>query len=325
MKLSIIVPVYNVENYLAKCLDSLIHPELEGYEIITVNDGSTDSSPAILEDYKTRYPSLIRVIHQQNGGLGAARNTGTTAAAGEYILYVDSDDYLLPEAVEELLDFCSKGYDICFFDAESVDEDGNSLSYIEGHDSEGDFSLKSHPQLLLSPPNAWNKLFRKSLMTDAGIVFPGRVWYEDIRTMPKLYLDADKCCHIKKPYYRYLLRQGSIMNNKNIARNLEIIEALDDLHGYYKVRGEYDRYKNELEYLSFYHQYICAVVRVCLADKKSPLASKLRDDFISKFPGYKSNPRVKAAPMKYKLLDRLIYMRMYAAVSLIMGINAKMK
>lgn len=325
MKLSIIVPVYNVEKYLAKCLDSLIHAELEGYEIIAVNDGSTDSSPAILEEYAARYPALIRVIHQQNGGLGAARNTGTAAAAGQYLLYVDSDDCLLPEAVEELLGYCGKGYDICFFDAESVDEEGKVLSYIEGHEAEGDFCLEGCPRLLLSAPNAWNKLFRKSLMADKGIEFPGRVWYEDIRTMPKLYPDARRCCRIKKPYYRYLLRQGSIMNNKNIVRNLEIIEALDDLNAYYQDQGAYDTYKNELEYLSFYHQYICAVVRVCLGGRKSTLADKLRDDFVAKFPSHKANPYVKAAPLKYKLLDRLIYMRMYSAVSFIMGINAKMK
>ena len=323
MKLSIIVPVYNVEKYLAKCLDSLIHPELEDYEIIAVNDGSTDSSPAILEDYALRYPALIRVIHKENGGLGSARNAGNEVAAGEYILYVDSDDYLLPEAVAELMEICVKGYDICFFDAEAVDEDGKVLFYVNGHDKQGDFSFENEPGLLLGAPNAWNKLFRKSLMN--GIEFPGRAWYEDIRTMPKLYLDSAKCCSIKKPYYRYLQRQGSIMSSKNIARNLEIIEAFDDLCSYYKKHNAYDKYANELEYLVFYHQYICAVVRVCLADKKSPLANRLRDDFIGKFPGYKNNPYVKNAPLKYKLLDRLIYMRMYGAVAAIMGINEKIK
>jgi len=325
MKLSVVVPVYNVEKYLAKCLDSLIHPELDGYEIIAVNDGSTDASPAILEDYSRRYPELIRVIHRENGGLGAARNTGADAACGEYILFVDSDDYLLPEAISQLLTKCDEDYDIVFFGSVPVNEAGGVIGNTDYVGKEGVFSLADYPELLFCTPSACNKLVRRSLYSAHSVSFPGRVWYEDIRTMPKLYLWAKKCTEIKKPFYRYLLRQGSIMNSGNISRNTEIIDALDDLRSYYALHDTQSRYLKQLEYMAFYHQYICAVVRVCLADRKSPVASVLRDDFISKHPNYRSNPYVLRAPAKYKLLDRLISLKMYSAVSFIMGLNSRIR
>ena len=325
MKLSIIIPVYNVENYLRKCLDSVIYPELSDYEIIAVDDGSTDKSGEILSEYAALYPALLRCVSKENSGQGPARNMGAELATGEYVTFLDSDDYFSPGALEELLELCTGEHDIVFFDCESVDESGKVLSYIPGAALEGRFSLASSPRLLLSAPGPCNKLIRRSLITDKGISFPGRVWYEDLRTVPKYFLHATGCIRVKKPYYRYLLRQGSTMNNRNTGRNLEIIEAIDDLCSYYRAQGAYDKYGNELEYLAFYHQYICAVVRVCLADAKSDIADKLRADFLSKFPGYRNNPYVKDAPAKYKLLDRLIYHRLYGAVALIMGINAKRK
>ena len=114
MKLSVVIPVYNTEAWLEKCLDSLLPKGYEGsgaaqaseaeLELVCVNDGSTDGSASILQKYTERYPKLISAIETPNGGLGHARNTGLEAARGEYVLFVDSDDYLAPGAVEEMLD-----------------------------------------------------------------------------------------------------------------------------------------------------------------------------------------------------------------------------
>ena len=104
IKLSIVIPVYNVENYLAKCLDSVIYPALAGYEVIVVNDGSTDGSGAIAAEYAARYPGLFRRIDQEDGGLGAARNTGLEAAEGEFVCFLDSDDSLREKAGPEMLE-----------------------------------------------------------------------------------------------------------------------------------------------------------------------------------------------------------------------------
>ena len=172
-KLSIVIPVYRVQDYLPACLDSAILPGREDYEIIVVDDGSPDRSGEIAEDYARRHPGLIRVLHQPNGGLGAARNTGIEAAKGEYLLFLDSDDSLAPGAVEEMLEELRQPCDILIFDYLCVSEAGRCLDYQKGCGKEGDFSLTDYPGLLLELPSACNKLWRRSLFA-GGLRFPGR-------------------------------------------------------------------------------------------------------------------------------------------------------
>ena len=324
-KLSIVIPVYNVEKYLAKCLDSVIYPELEDYEILIVNDGSTDSSPSVAEDYALRFPRLIRVINTENGGLGAARNVGMEAARGEFLLFLDSDDYLREGALPEIMEKLEEDFDICIYGILSVAEEGAVLDDIPRCGREGPLSLAAYPQLLLCPPSACSKLCRRSLFMDSGLRFPSRVWYEDLRTMPKLYLLTDRITATDRQWYIYVQRSGSITRSANLERNLEIIDAMDDLSGYYKVKGKYEEYRNELEYLAFYNQFLSAVVRICLAEPGNPVADKLRSDFLGKYPDFLKNPYMREMPFKYRLLTRLILLRRYRAVGLIMGLNERIK
>lgn len=325
MKLSILVPVYNVENYLSACLDSLIDPTLADYEIIIVDDGSTDSSARIAADYAARYPGLIRLISQENGGLGAARNTGIEAASGDYLLFVDSDDTLAPNALSEMMARLSGGFDLCVFGVRSVNENGDEVSTIPTCVRDGVFDLKSYPALLLAAPSACNKLCRRSLFISTGIRFPGRVWYEDLRTIPKLYLDSARIVSDPRQWYVYLQRSGSITNNSNLTRNLEIIDAVDDLIAYYKARGCYDLYKDELTYCAFYNQFLAAAVRVNLTDAHSALQEQLVSDFLKKFPDYRQNPYIRRMRFSHKLLTRLLLWRCYTAVHLLMKANNLIK
>ncbi|MBQ1789413.1 MAG: glycosyltransferase family 2 protein [Oscillospiraceae bacterium] len=124
MRLSIIVPVYNTEAYVAKCLDSLIEPDLGGYEIIAVNDGSTDSSGEVVRRYGERYPDLVKVVDTPNGGLSHARNVGIEASEADYLLFIDSDDYVSDRAVCEILQVLEQDMDIAVFDFVHVNESG---------------------------------------------------------------------------------------------------------------------------------------------------------------------------------------------------------
>lgn len=325
MRLSIVVPVYNVENYLAACLDSLIYPDIADYEIIVVNDGSTDNSLQIAESYAGRYPELIRIISQENGGLGAARNTGIENARGEYIIFVDSDDTLAPNAVREMYGRMDEGFDILVFGMRSVNSAGEEVNKIPSCEKEGVFNLSSYPELILSTPSACNKIYRLSLFTETNIRFPGRVWYEDMRTVPKLYLHAEKICTDERDWYVYLQRPGSITNNAHIEKNLQIIDAADDLIGYYKFQGQFEKYRAELEYLAFYHEFLTASVRVCLADAHSAVLNKLREAFVSEFPDYARNKYVLAMPAKHKLLTFLLTHNMPSAVRFLMKLNNSVK
>lgn len=324
-KLSIVIPVYNVENYLAKCLDSVIYPELDDYEVVIVNDGSTDSSGEICEDYASKYGELIRVVTTPNAGVGSARNTGLELAKGEFILFIDSDDYLSDGAISEMMDTLDLGYDMCIFDINFVNEEGHKFKYVHGCSKEGFLSLDSFPQLLFEMPSAWNKIYRRTLFIDNDIYYPRRIWYEDMYVTPWLYTKAEKIYSIHKGWHNYVQRAGSITNNNNTQRNLEIIPAVDAMLDAYRAEGLFEKYKDELEYSAFYNQVLTSVTRVNLADPKSDVQDTLTGNFLEKFPGYLNNPYVKRLPPKYKLIHFLIRNKMRMPLNFLMKLNNRVK
>lgn len=289
-KISVIVPVYNVQEYLAKCIDSVLAQTFSDYEIIVVDDGSTDNSGVIAAQYAARHP-CIRVITQENGGLGAARNTGIEAAQGEYLLLVDSDDTIAPEALQVLMDttICTDA-DLVIFDLLLINLQGIPTQRETGckYFKSGNNVLENH-KLLLDWPSACNKLWRRELFLSSGIRYPGRVWYEDLRTTPKLLTLANRVAYVPQPFYHYLQRPGSIMHSSAVARNQEILDAFDDLLAYFKEHRLFDTYYAELEFLAVYHILITASVRVLKADRKHPLLRQFGDYVQQRFPQYMQN------------------------------------
>lgn len=325
MKLSIVIPVYNTRDYLTACLDSVIDPALTDYEIIVVNDGSTDDSAVFAAEYAARYPELIRVITTENGGLGAARNIGLEAAKGDFLLFLDSDDTLAPGALREMLQELTPERDIVIFDLVSVLPDGSVIETLSGCGKSGAVSLPDYPRLLLDYPSACNKLFRRRLFLDSGVRFPGRVWYEDLRTAPKLYLRTGHIWATGRPWYRYTMRPGSITNSAKLSRNLEIIDAVDDLCDAYRQAGQAEAYRTELEYVAFYNLFLAASVRVCTVDPKSELLETLRTAFLARFPDYRKNPYIQSMPRRHKLLTELLLGGHGGAVAALMKLNDRRK
>ena len=299
--LSIVIPVYNTEKYLKKCLDSVVDTEAE---IICVNDGSTDSSLSILEEYADK----VTVITQENGGLGAARNTGIKAANGEYIAFLDSDDYYCEGAVSEMIEELKTPVDILFFDFVQINEAGEQVGYMQGR-------RNSNP--LLDYPSATNKIFRRSLFTENGIYFPPRVWFEDLRTIPKLYKDAGMR-YVPRGWYMYLQQSGSITHT-NPERNLEIIDACEEIISYF---GEITP---EIEYMCLYNEVITSIDRVNLIDRKSEVQDKLLDWYLEKFPNYAENPYFKAMPVKLKAIFSLIITRNWRMLNSLLKANNLIK
>lgn len=333
LKLSVIIPVYNVEEYLEKCVDSVLGPgvmslekgEKPSYEIIIVDDGSPDSSPEIADRYALNYPDFVRVIHTENGGLGAARNVGIDASDAEYLYFLDSDDYLVEGGMQTILDSLDLGYDICIFDTIAVNVDGKELKYMPGCSRSEKLSLKDFPELLLESPHAWNKIYRRTLYSDNNIKYPSRVWFEDLCTVLKLYCFTENISYMPKALHRYLQRKGSILNSGNAARNIEIIPAVDELISFYKRQGRWEELKDILEYLAFHSQFLTASVRVCLADHKSKVLDQLMDNFIEKFPDFQSNPYVQKIGGNHRLLTKLLLKKNRLAVRLLMTANSLLK
>lgn len=333
LKLSVIIPVYNVEEYLEKCLNSVIAPAVlktasgvrPEYEIIIVNDGSTDSSPAIADSYAAKYPDFVRVINTENGGLGAARNVGIEASEAEYLYFIDSDDYLVEGAMDVILDSLNSGYDICIFDTIAVNIDGKELKYMPGCSKTEKLSLKEFPELLLESPHAWNKIYKRCLYTDNNIRYPSRVWFEDLCTVLKLYCFTDRIEYMPMALHRYLQRKGSILNSGNAARNIEIIPAVDEILHFYKEQQRYTELHDILEYLAFHSQFLTASVRVCMADCKSNVLDSLMDDFLEKFPNYENNPYIQNMGRNHKLITKLLLNKKRFAVKIIMTANSLIK
>lgn len=321
MKLSIVIPVYNTRDYLAACVESALDDSRGDYELILVNDGSTDDSGVIAGEYARRYPSLVRLITTENGGLGAARNVGLEHARGEYLLFLDSDDSLEKGALAEILDALDGGFDIAVFDLRQVNPEGGTVGIMQGCGRDGDFTLDGYPELLSQLPSACNKLFRRSLFTDSGVRFPGRVWFEDLRTVPKLYPLAGTIRYIPRAWYRYLVRPGSITNSANAARNLEIIDAAEELLSWYRQAGLYERYEPQLCAMAHYNAFLTSSVRVNGADPGSGVQEELLRWFVSAFPRWRENPYIRALPIKHRLLSFLLMHRMRRSVHLIMRLN----
>ena len=326
VRLSVVIPVYNVEKYLRECLDSVIVPGTEGYEIVCVNDGSTDSSPAILEEYRARYPELIKTVHTENQGLGAASNNGIAAAAGEYVAFLDSDDYYAENAVKEMLEACGSEDDICIFDFSEVTEGGKTIQIKRGcNREEGVFTLESYPQLLFEYPSRANKLFRRTLFEEHAIQYPSRVWFEDYRTNPKLYPFCRSIRYISRVWYNYRQQTESITHVKNTVRNLEVIDAAESILRFYEDKGLFEQYKEELEYSVFYNVLLTSTDRVNLIDPKSEVQGNLLAYMQKRFPEYEKNKYLTGMSKKYKMLHLLIKNRQYTALHAVLKANEKRK
>lgn len=316
-KVTAAVPVYNVEGYLEKCAESVLAQTERDIELLLIDDGSTDGSGALCDRIAEGDPR-VRVIHQENRGLGGARNTGIENARGEWIIFPDSDDWLEPETIERALGAAEDtGADMSLFAFRSVDEGGNTTGEFRESLPEG-VPLDPHERrdLLLMAPNAWTKLYRTELFKRTGVRYPPRVWYEDIRTTSKLLPYCSSVAYTDYIGYNYLQRKGSIMNNGNLSRNREIIDAFDDILGWYREQGLFDEYRQELEYLTLFHLYLTASVRVARADPRHPLLKEFADYFKGRFPDCRKNPYLARLGRTKKLALRLTEHRLYGLLKL---------
>lgn len=221
---SVIVPVYNVEKYLEQCLNSILGQTYKNLEIIVVDDGSTDSSSKIINEYKKK-DSRIVVISQKNQGLSAARNTGIKKAQGDYIMFVDSDDWIAPDIVEYLRPGRAD-VSIC---SHYESSEGNNISFNKS------FKRKSmNPKMALTAMlkengfmvSAWGKLYKKDLFED--VLFPVNKLHEDLGTTYKLIMASKKIVFLPEPKYYYRQREDSIIHEFD-ERKFDIIELTDEM------------------------------------------------------------------------------------------------
>ena len=232
MLLSIIVPVYNVEKYLERCIDSLLDQgEFTDYEIILVNDGSTDSSPAICEKYRDANEK-VRVLHKENGGAAAARNAGIRVAKGEYIMFVDSDDYIRSNCLEVIVARAIEtNADIVSYDFIYIYEKKYCVNQNTQITDIGDKVITGKEYLSINLTNrtmlmtVWKNIYKRDLIVKNNIYFVEGYIYEDEEWVPRIFYEAKRVCQQNEVIYAYLIRPDSVSNyTKNLKVSLDLIE-----------------------------------------------------------------------------------------------------
>lgn len=239
--ISVIVPVYRVEEYLERCVKSILSQTYKNLEVILVDDGSPDQCPAIC-DACAEKDARVKVIHQENKGLSGARNAGIDAASGEYLAFVDSDDYVSPHFIEELYQLlqdtgCAIGQ--CRF------------SYVKGdglvEESDSAFCIyrgESLMEQLYGPEEkatcfvvAWNKLYRAELFKETGIRYPeGRI-HEDEATTYRLFHEAKKLAFLDRALYGYYTENGGSITSVFSAKRLQWLTAHEERIAFFKKNG----------------------------------------------------------------------------------------
>ena len=293
IKVSVIVPVYNVEQYLSKCLDSLVNQTLQEIEILVVNDGSPDNSQAIIDDYSKRYPDKIRAFTKENGGLSDARNFAIQYATGEYIAFVDSDDYVDIDM-----------YELMYNKAKDTDSDivNCAFSSIIGRTIRRNYysdsiqffgeSVAQSPKILrFANSYAWNKIYRKDFWLKHNFKFPVGQWFEDSALIYNVMGMANKVECVNIPFYYYVKSRSDSITNTVDHRIFDIFKSLESIISFYKKFPQTPELQEEINYLCLRH----SLARVFKLDEFED--SKLAKKFVNKcyafynknLPNWKAN------------------------------------
>lgn len=281
VEISVIIPVYNVEDYLGQCLDSICNQTFEDIEIICVNDGSKDNSLEILEEYAGN-DNRISIVNQHNQGLAAARNSGLKHASGEYVYFIDSDDYLELDALERL--YCnikSNDSDMALFKFKTFDDFQNvhkrgvefKIDKIFGDIDYDNFAftyrdVKRH--VMNSAFSACLKLYRREFIKDVS--FPVGLNFEDVPVHVKLMIEAERLSFVPEFFYNYRSNPDSILNSS--ANGFDIFKVIDMVEDYLRETGHYDELENEFVFFK-----IAQILLYLKSERSDEYFRKAKEEF----------------------------------------------
>lgn len=308
MKLSIIVPVYKVEEYLGECVDSLLSQTIDDYEIILVDDGSPDNSGKIADEYAAANPDMIRVLHIDNGGQGRARNFALDIAKGDFVGFVDSDDWVTHDMYEKMYTRAAEtGADVVVCDFME--------RFADGRESMLPASLQDN--WLGSAGSSCNKIFRRSLV--GALRFPVGLWYEDFYFSAVMLLRSKHTEFIAEPLYIYRRGQESTMHNNNAAKNLDMLTIMDMLEKEMLPAG----YKDDFEFFLVNHVLLDSISRLAKQDApvRKEVIGKLRQYVQTKIPKLSGCGSYKKESRKRRLIMWMNYHGLEDAGQFILKIN----
>ena len=305
-KVSIIVPIYNTQQYLRKCLDSLVNQTLKDIEIICINDGSTDDSQRIVDEYTKKYANVKSYI-KENGGISSVRNYGIKLAQGEYIGFVDSDDYVELDMYEKLYKFAtSKDLNVAVC-AYYLDEGNKQTIYKEYHYQDTREMLTRFYGVL------WNKIYKKTFIDSLDFDFPLGKRFEDSYYLAHMALYIDKIDFLDDALIHYVMHFNSLTNTRS-KTTLDAIDMMNCLRKYYQDKDAEADYYYELEYVfirfSLGNPFVTASKIKDSKDRKFALES-LWEHLIANYPDFKNNPYLVTLPglknRYFKMMNKSLY------------------
>lgn len=303
MRFSIIIPVYNVEKYIDKCMDTVMHQTFDDYEVIVVDDETPDNSMVIVQKYVDAFPGKIHVIRQKNTRQGGARNRGVQEAKGEYILFVDSDDYVHLDMLRTVDAYLKKeACDILVFQYAPVTVEGKLLP-TEKYDAfaPGTYYPVKHPHVVMLPTGPVNKAFRREFYVETQVHFLEKILYED-GVMRLVYAMASSITVCNDVLYYYVQSENSSMRRKISDRMLDILTVTDRVIQEFKERHLYEKFREPLDCALIYGiLYIVDIINTAQWDH--PIQKQMVEYIGKYFPDYKDNPWV--SPELRKALDCL--------------------
>ena len=308
-KISVIIPVYNTEEYILRWLNSIVSQTFKDYEIIIIDDGSKDKSSDIIKEFiKSHQDIAVNYIYQENAGQAAARNEGLKHAEGEYICFIDSDDYVDDEMFEALYsEAINVSADIVVCDMKFAYDDGTT-KYFKNI---SDLSQDNTRNYIISNAGPCAKIIKSDIIKENGLYFPQGIIYEDLAVVPAYGIYANKVAYVPKPYYNYFQRINSTMNQTSYNPKFEnIFKALDNLKNEFVKSGKADMYKEELEYLYIEHLLRDTSFRILpYIDNPTVLdvSHKIVDTMKYNYPNYKKNIYFKNHKFKYRFVTNLLY------------------
>lgn len=324
-KISVIIPVYNVEKYLSKCLDSVINQSLKEIEIIVVNDGSTDKSQSIIDEYIKKDNRIISIM-QENGRQGKARNTGLYRSKGEYISFIDSDDYIEKDMLLKMYNNAKENNSEIVICSYNIVYPNKIISEKIDHEL-----LKStennEPLKLLNAISPCTRIYKRKFLIDNNIIFKEKVYYEDVAFALKNISLANYITYVNEPLYNYLKREGSTMTSTNLSKNLDIIDAFEDTVNFFRKHEIYEKFYNEIEFLAIDKLFISAIVRAIRSEYKIKEKARNIDEllkyFKTNFKTFKTNKYIIKLEKNRKIVFYLLIAKQYWIIDLVFKIKNK--
>ena len=297
-KVSIIIPVYNVEKYLVRCLESCVRQTLQDIEIIAVDDCSTDNSRNILRDYEEKFNNFSVVYLEKNIRQGGARNVGIRMARGEYLLFLDSDDWIEPNTCELLYE-AADGADMVganhYISTDTTDKK-TELQY-----KNSDVGRMNHDKLLKYTRTCgffWSRIYSKEFLMKNNIFFPEGIYYEDAYFNFFTALYSEKIVKIEECFYHYYQREGSVIHSRNEPHQYERIKIADLILLTCKEKRLYEKYRDIID--TKYIHMMASMVQTCLCAFDKPDAEQLKRIRNGIRDNYKNYQQV----LGYKLLPK---------------------